>query len=302
MPQAGAGGIRQALVPVFAFSRVVSEVCAAGLEGRAVVVAPAAVGVDVGDVVRASRVLCAGATAKAPKSTSNATTNTVPTTRTRRVVRRGAPGPSRMLASGAVARSILEIVSCRATIAHVHTDSARFVPPDRASARLPGVHFRVEHEFAAAPAAVAGVLCDPDFHCGLDLPDLSRPEVVEHTSEGNERVLKLRYQYVGQLDPIARRIDGGRKLTWLQELRLDLSTNRGTLTFAAEADAKRLNGSAVVALDAVDAAGTRRTIDGDLHVRVPLIGGNAEGRIVPGLVRRLDVEAAAAVVALESRA
>ena len=40
---------------------------------------------------------------------------------------------------------------------------------------------------------------------------------------------------------------------------------------------------------------------GELHVRIPVIGGSGEKRIVPGLVRRLDVEAAALAEALKGR-
>ncbi len=161
--------------------------------------------------------------------------------------------------------------------------------------------FSSEHTFAASPAAVAAVLCDPEFHRGLDLPDLGRPEIVEHTADGEARVLKLRYEFVGHIDGWAKAIIGGRKLTWLQELRLDLGSMRGTLTFAAEADPKRLNGEASVTLAGIDDAQTLRTIEGELHVRIPLVGGKAEGRIVPGLVRRLGVEADAAAKVLANR-
>ena len=141
------------------------------------------------------------------------------------------------------------------------------------------------------------MLCDPAFHTGLDLPDLGRPEVVADSTDGSARLLRLRYEYIGELDPIARKIFGNRKLTWIQELRLDTVTYTGTLTFEAEADAGRLNGAATVTLETFgDARATisrRRRIAGDFHVRVPLLGGTAEKRIVPGLVRRLDVEAAA---------
>ncbi len=62
----------------------------------------------------------------------------------------------------------------------------------------------------------------------------------------------------------------------------------------AEAEADRLYGSASVSLT-VDAEGTRtrRRVTGEFFVKVPLVGGAAERRIVPGLLRRLDVEAAA---------
>jgi Protein of unknown function (DUF2505) len=108
----------------------------------------------------------------------------------------------------------------------------------------------------------------------------------------SETVLRLRYDFVGHLDPLARRLLGGRRLTWLQELRLDRATGGGRLTFAAEADPRRLHGRADVVTEPDD-AGTRRTLDGELVVDVPIVGGNAERRIVPGLLRRLDIEAAA---------
>jgi hypothetical protein len=158
------------------------------------------------------------------------------------------------------------------------------------------VHFRVEHDFAAPREQVAAVLCDETFHTHLDLPDLSRPEVVSSSVSGTTRLLRLRYTYVGQLDPIARKIVGGRKLTWIQELQLDTATYTGTLTFAAEADADRLYGEATVTMTTSDGpslegARTKRVVSGDLHVRVPLVGSTAERRIVPGLLRRLDAEA-----------
>jgi len=164
------------------------------------------------------------------------------------------------------------------------------------------VHFEVDHRFPAPPAKVAVVLCDAAFHTHLDLPDLSRPEVVESSVDGTSRLLRLRYEYIGRLDPIARKIVGGRKLTWIQELRLDTSTYAGTLSFSAEEDADRLYGAANVAITSFDGEErSRRHIAGDLHVRVPLVGGTAERRIVPGLVRRLDVEAAALSDALAAR-
>ena len=155
--------------------------------------------------------------------------------------------------------------------------------------------FSVEHEFSASRALVVDVLCDPEFQTALDLPDLSRAEVVEHSVDGATRVLRLRYEFVGHLDPVARKIIGGRKLTWVQDLEVDTSDYKGRLSFAAEADAQRLFGAADVAIDAIGSDGrderSRRRIAGDLHVKVPLIGGTAEKRIVPGLVRRLDIEA-----------
>jgi hypothetical protein len=164
------------------------------------------------------------------------------------------------------------------------------------------VRFSAEHDFAASRARVVDVWCDPEFHRGLDLPDLSRPDLLAHDVDGTTRVVRLRYEYTGQLDPAARKIVGNRKLTWIQELRIDTASYTGALTFSVDQGGDRLNGDATVALTTNDGdEHTRRSIAGDLRVRVPLIGGAAERRIVPGVVRRLDVEAAALATELAAR-
>jgi len=136
------------------------------------------------------------------------------------------------------------------------------------------------------------VLLDPLFHQALDLPDVGRPELVERSDDGDESMLVLRYEYVGQLDAVARRLIGDRPLTWRQELRLARATGRGALRVEAEAGPDRLHGGAEVVL-AADGDGCVRRLDGELVVRVAVIGKTAERRIVPGFVRRLDVEAEA---------
>jgi hypothetical protein len=155
------------------------------------------------------------------------------------------------------------------------------------------VRFHAEHRFGGPVDALAALLLDPEFHRQLRLPDVSLPQVVEATTEGDEGVLRLRYQYTGQLDPIARRLLGNRKLTWLQDMRLDRSSGTGTLAFHAEADPNRLHGRADVILRSLDGDGSIRRIDGQLKVAVPVVGGTAERRIIEGLKRRLDVEAEA---------
>jgi hypothetical protein len=153
------------------------------------------------------------------------------------------------------------------------------------------VRFESKHDFTASVVRVATLMSDPDFQTQLDLPDLSRPDVVDFEVDGSNRLLRLRYQYIGQLDSIARRVVGDRKLTWIQALEIDPTAGIGTLSFSAEEDPGRVNGSATVSIVPTDAGCSRRSIAGDFRIRIPVIGGTAERKIVPGLVRRLDVEA-----------
>jgi hypothetical protein len=154
------------------------------------------------------------------------------------------------------------------------------------------MRFRVEHWFNGSRSAVAGTLIDPQFYQGLALPDLSQPEVLESTSDSEHSRLRLRYEFVGTLDAIARPLLGENRLVWIQEVRVEHATGVGDLTFGAAADPTRLHGSGHFTLEEVDGRCVRR-LSGELVVAVPLIGPRAERRIVPGLLRRLDIEAQA---------
>jgi hypothetical protein len=154
------------------------------------------------------------------------------------------------------------------------------------------VRFHAEHHFDRSVRSVLNILCDPDFYLSLDLPDLSPPEVLEQREDADQLMLRLRYEFVGSIDPIARRLLGSSRLAWIQEVRVDRPAGSGALGFEAEKNPRQLHGAADFVLTP-DGAGTVRTIDGELVVAVPGIGHMAERRIVPGLVRRLDIEAQA---------
>ncbi len=154
------------------------------------------------------------------------------------------------------------------------------------------VRFTAEHVFGGPEPSVVNILVDPAFYLGLDLPDLSSPELLEHRDDGDAMSLRLRYGFEGNLDPIAQRLLGSGQLQWVQEVRLVRSTSTGSLQFEAERDPGRLHGSATFTL-AGDGASTTRRLEGELVVAVPGIGRMAERRIVPGVVRRMDIEAAA---------
>lgn len=160
------------------------------------------------------------------------------------------------------------------------------------------MEFERVHEFSGTIERVAWIMSDPTFQTRLPLPDLAPPDVVAHEVDGSARRLTLRYAYVGQLDPIAQKVVGGRALTWVQDLRIDLTTGGGTLGFSADGVGGRAEGTAAVTITASGDASCRRQIRGDFRIRIPLLGAKAERAIVPGLERRLDVEAAAVAAEL----
>lgn len=156
------------------------------------------------------------------------------------------------------------------------------------------VRFFAEHRFPATRQAVAEVLGDGAFYEDLELPDLCLLEVQRDAADG----LVLRYEFTGNLDPIALRLLGGARPTWTQVLQLR-GTEGGLLTFSAESNPRVLHGRADFTLHP-DGEGTSRQLEGDLVVAVPVVGSVAARRIVPGVLRRLDVEADAVRRRLET--
>lgn len=152
------------------------------------------------------------------------------------------------------------------------------------------MRLQAEHRFNGSPGEVAAFLTDPQFYAALVLPDVSQPEILESRADGPQSLLRVRYGYTGNLNSVARRVIGTQRLAWIQQVVLEHSANSGELTFHAEADPKRLHGSARFDLEAGDGGCVRR-LAGELVVAVPLIGSRAERKLLPGVLRRLDIEA-----------
>ncbi len=159
------------------------------------------------------------------------------------------------------------------------------------------MRFHAEHSFPAPGAAVAELLADPAFYLALTLPDLDQPELLECSDDGDVATIRLRYEFVGRLDPMAQRLIGSGRLAWIQAVTVVRSAASGSLSFEAERDPRRLHGTADFGLEP-SGEGTLRRLQGELVVAIPGVGRMAERRIVPGLLRRLDIEAEAAGVQL----
>jgi hypothetical protein len=153
--------------------------------------------------------------------------------------------------------------------------------------------FDTAHQFNAPADRVAAGMTDAAFVAALALPDVAPPEVLDRVEDANGITLRARYRFVGILDPIARRILSGDRISWVQEVRVDSSQRAGTLTVRSDVQPDRLQCQGDYQLEALDGGGTCRRLHGSLAIRVPIIGGRAERTILPGLLKRIDVEAAA---------
>jgi hypothetical protein len=134
---------------------------------------------------------------------------------------------------------------------------------------------------------------DPDFYAVLRLPDIEPPEVMARVADGTRVDIHVRFTYTGKLDPIARRVVGHERVTWVQRLEIDRSAKSCVLSVVPDVGVIPVTCTGTFTLRDEEGSRCVRTLAGDLRIRVPLIGSRAERAIAPGIVRRLDLEAAA---------
>lgn len=151
----------------------------------------------------------------------------------------------------------------------------------------------VQHIAAPAPAATK-VLADPRFYLSRDSSEaIAAVELVDHTTEGDQVDLRIRFAFTGDLNAAARAILNPDQLTWVQHTSHDLATGRVSFEILPDnyADRLRCRGRYTVTADGDDAS--LRTVTTELHVRAPLVGAQVERVIFDGFLRELESQALA---------
>ena len=155
------------------------------------------------------------------------------------------------------------------------------------------MRFQIEQVFAGAVEAVARVYTEPHFYERLgDLPKLGRPEVLDRREDGTQVHLAVRFWFTGQLSSAVTKVVDPAKLSWVEESVHDLEDH--TVTFHMQPDnyADRLRFDGSSRFEPAGESETRRVSEGDVVVRVPLVGRAVEGAIVSGLREHLAAEIA----------
>jgi hypothetical protein len=165
------------------------------------------------------------------------------------------------------------------------------------------MHFEVEQRFTAAADAVIRLYADAAFYDRLQgLPKIGRPVVLDRIEATDQVTLRVQYRFTGDLPSAARAFIEPDKLTWVEETVYDLARATSRSRLIADHYADRFTASATSAFtrDPSDPSSSRRRVEGDVKVRVPLVGGKVEAAIVSGLQDHLDDEARVADDALAS--
>ncbi len=163
------------------------------------------------------------------------------------------------------------------------------------------MRFRFEQQFSAPLEEVEAAFVDPALLAELStLPALGRPELVGHVDAGNSVSQQVRYAFTGPLSPAVTAVVDPERLTWVEHSELDRRAHRSVFRIQPDHYADRLSCSGTAMFEPVG-DGTRRTVEGDLKVRFPLVGGKVERAIVSGLRDHASAEARVVQAWLDGR-
>jgi len=155
------------------------------------------------------------------------------------------------------------------------------------------MRFEIEQVIAGPVEAVARAYTDRRFYDRLgDLPKLGRPEVLDREEDGSEVRLAVRFRFTGQLSPAVTKVVDPAKLSWVEESVHDLSRHTVAFTMRPDNYADRLRFDGSSRFEPAGDGETRRVSQGDVVVRVPLVGRAVETAIVSGLREHLAAEVA----------
>jgi hypothetical protein len=153
------------------------------------------------------------------------------------------------------------------------------------------MHFQIEQVIAGPVEAVARVYTEPRFYELLgELPKLGRPEVLDRREDGPVVHLSVRFRFTGNLSPAVTKVVDPARLSWVEESVHDLEQHRVTFHMKPDNYADRLRFEGSSRFEPAGDGQTRRLAEGDVVVRVPLVGRAVEGAIVSGLREHLAGE------------
>jgi len=145
------------------------------------------------------------------------------------------------------------------------------------------MRFVTEQRYPTDVARLVALFSDPDLYPTLSgLPKLGTPEVVEHSVDGSHIRLALHQRFIGDLPAAARAVVDPAKLTWIEQIDFDLDRATATTRLVPDHYADRLTCSGRYTFEA-DGTEAIRRLDGELKVRMRLVGGKVEGALVSGL-------------------
>lgn len=128
---------------------------------------------------------------------------------------------------------------------------------------------------------------------------VSAPEVLDRSHRGDLVTLRLRYRFIAHLPSAVTAVVHPDNLVWVEQTVTDLSAGTARVDFQPEHYASKLSASAQIRYGGREGSATRQ-VQGDLKVKVFLVGGQVEKAIASGLSEHLAEEERSVLQALST--
>jgi Protein of unknown function (DUF2505) len=148
------------------------------------------------------------------------------------------------------------------------------------------VKFSIRQSVGVPPARAMAAYGSPVFYEGRPArDDIDVREVVRHEATPDRVLLEVRFAFTGSVSPAVRAVVEPEKMSWITRTELLLAEGRSSWTVLPDHYPDRLSASGTYRFKEGDAGpGTCDVeVEGDLKVRVPIVGRSVEKVIVGDL-------------------
>ena len=155
--------------------------------------------------------------------------------------------------------------------------------------------FSIGQSVAVAPDAAVAAYANPAFYEERPVSgDIALVEVVSHETARSPASVEVRYKFTGSVSSAVRAVVDPAKLSWVTRTEIHQAERRTTFVVVPDHYPDRLgcSGTFVFTEGANGPDSTVVTVEGDLAVRVFLVGRTVEQLIVSGLRSYLAAEVA----------
>ena len=147
---------------------------------------------------------------------------------------------------------------------------------------------------AVPPAQAMAAYGSVDFYeSRATSDDIAVLGVVDHEVSGSRVVVEVHYAFRGSVSSAVRAVVDPAKMSWITRTEMHPDEGRAVWEILPDYYPDRLSSDGLFRFDPGDTPGsTVVTVEGDLKVRVPVVGRSVERVIVSGLRRYIEAEVA----------
>jgi hypothetical protein len=148
------------------------------------------------------------------------------------------------------------------------------------------VKFSIRQAVAVPPARAMAAYGSPAFYEGRPArDDIAVREVVRHEDLGDRVQLEVRFAFTGSVSPAVRAVVDPAKMSWITQTEILLAERRSSWVVLPDHYPDRLSARGTYRFEEGDAGPGACVVEveGDLKVRVPIVGRSVEKVIVGDL-------------------